>query len=419
MAGLLVVSNAVMYIAIKKVTSIREIATNHNPMYKFLMADTFEIANETMPYLRQGLNRETAHQIAVIIRKITQVSAVAITDRECVLAYIGAGCDKHLPGDAILTKATKDVIKTGRSGIFNSSTELDCPRKDCLCPLSKAVIVPLKSNEQVVGTLKLYQTEDGELPSDVIKLAKEIAQLLSTQIEIAELNRHSHLVTQAKLEALNAQINPHFLFNTLNTIIAFSRTDPHKTRHLLIHLADFFRHALKKHEPLISLREELEYINIYLVLEKARFSDKLKIVQKIDPELLSCPLPVLSLQPIVENAIKHGISSKIEGGTVEIIAEQEGDNLVAMVIDDGIGIPPHQLGQILTPGYGSGNGVGLSNVDERLKRFYGVDNGIRVSSVVNQGTKVKIVIPIEKGMKSNTCGKEGEGEDEVQGIDCG
>ncbi len=364
-----------------------------NPL---LMADTFQIANETLPYLRKGLNKETATPIAKIIKETSQVAAVAITDRERVLAYLGAGCDKHLPGDAILTKATKAVIETGQPRIINSTQELDCPKTDCSCPLSKGIIVPLRCGDDVVGTLKFYQTESGELPAHVISLAKGIAQLLSTQIELAELNRQSQLVTEAKLEALHAQINPHFLFNTLNTIISFSRTDPHKTRQMLIHLADFFRHSLKKHEALITLKEELEYVNTYLFLEKARFGDKLKVVMEIDKDLLSSRLPVLSLQPLVENAIRHGVSSKIEGGTVKIIAQVEGEDFLAKVIDDGVGISTFQLTQILTPGYGSGNGVGLSNVDERLKGIYGKDYGIRISSVVDRGTTVQIKIPLTK-----------------------
>ncbi|MDW7672996.1 MAG: histidine kinase, partial [Bacillota bacterium] len=196
--------------------------------------------------------------------------------------------------------------------------------------------------------------------------------------------------------SLHAQINPHFLFNTLNTIIAFSRTNPTKTRKLLIHLADFFRHSLKKHQPLISLQEELEYVNTYLILEKARFGEKLKVVQQISPEVQHCKLPVLCIQPLVENAVKHGLSPKIDGGTVKIVAKQEKQHLLVLVIDDGLGIPAYQLNQILTPGYGSGNGVGLSNVDERLKGIYGKEYGIRVSSVEQKGTTVLIKIPLSE-----------------------
>jgi two-component system LytT family sensor kinase len=389
----LTVSN--IFIAAGLYFSTAQAVKKSNP---FVMASTLQIANETLPHLRRGLNEESARHTAEIIQKITEVGAVAITDRERVLAYLGAGCEKHHPGDLILTEATKEVINTGQPKLVNSSVQLNCPEaaNDCKCPLKKAVIVPLTFKDQVVGSLKLYQTEGGQLPPHVIRLAKGVAQLLSIQIELAEFDRQSQLVTEARLESLHAQINPHFLFNTLNTIIAYSRMDSSKTRQLLIHLADFFRHSLRKHGSLISLREELEYVNTYLFLEEARFGDKLKVVEQIMPELLNHQVPVLSLQPLVENAVKHGISKKIEGGTIKIIARKERDHMIIMVKDNGMGVPAEQLEHIFTPGYGSGNGVGLSNVNERLQVLYGKEYGIRFASVEGKGTTVIMRIPLTK-----------------------
>ncbi|MDW7674087.1 MAG: GAF domain-containing protein, partial [Bacillota bacterium] len=190
---MLILTNAFIGVGVYLIR--REIGEKSKP---FLMASTLQIANETLPYLRRGLNEESARNTAEIIQKITEVGAVAITDRERVLAYLGAGCDNHHPGDLILTEATKEVINTGKPKLVNSPVQLNCPRENCRCPLSKAVIVPLKFREQVIGTLKLYQTEDGQLPPHVIRLAKGVAQLLSVQIELAELDRQSQLVTEAK-----------------------------------------------------------------------------------------------------------------------------------------------------------------------------------------------------------------------------
>jgi len=387
----LTVSNLV--IAAGLYFSTAQSAKKSNP---FVMASTLQIANETLPHLRRGLNEESAKHTAAVIQKITEVGAVAITDRERVLAYLGAGCDKHSPGDLILTEATKEVISTGQPKLVTSSLQLNCSEKNCKCPLKKAIIVPLTFKDEVVGSLKLYQTEGGQLPPHVIRLAKGVAQLLSIQIELAEFDRQSRLVTEARLESLHAQINPHFLFNTLNTIIAYSRMDSSKTRQLLMHLADFFRHSLRKHGSFISLQEELEYVNTYLFLEEARFGDKLKVMKQIKPELLSHQVPVLSLQPLVENAVKHGISQKIEGGTIKIIAKEEKGHMIIMVKDNGVGVPANQLEQVLTPGYGSGNGVGLSNVDERLRVIYGKEYGIRFASVEGKGTTVLMRIPLTK-----------------------
>ncbi|PKM80182.1 MAG: sensor histidine kinase [Firmicutes bacterium HGW-Firmicutes-14] len=355
---------------------------------------TLLIANETLPFLRQGLNEETAQKAAEIILKISDVAAVAITDRERVLAYVGAGCERHQPGRLILTEATKQVIQTGELKIVDNKEKLKCPVKDCECPLEAAVIAPLKCRGQIEGCVKLYQTKEGQMPPHVVKLAVGIAQLLGVQMELAELDRQTQLVTKAELQALHAQINPHFLFNTLNTIIMFSRTNPETARRLLIRLAAFFRQTLKKHGHFNSLREELEYINTYLVLEKARFREKLRILRDIDQELMDYQIPVLTLQPLVENAVKHGITPKVGPGAVQIVIKKEHGELRIMVKDDGVGIPRDRIGHVLMLGVGSGTGVGLSNVNERLKSLFGEDYGLKIISDVDQGTSIEVRVPL-------------------------
>ncbi|NLC77469.1 MAG: histidine kinase [Clostridia bacterium] len=356
---------------------------------------TLQIAHETLPFLRRGLNEDTARQSAEIIQKISEMAAVAITDKEKVLAFIGVGCDKHQPGDQILTEATKHVIATGEYKVVPDTTALNCSRYDsCDCPLGSAVIVPLKNRDEVVGSLKLYSTSHGEPPSETVRLAVGIAQLLSIQMELAELDRQAQLITQARLEALHAQINPHFFFNTLNTIVMYSRTDPEKTRQLLIHLAELFRKTLKRRGLYISLQEELEGIDIYFALEQARFGDKIRLIKEVDKSLLPYEIPVLSIQPLVENAVKHGLSPKIGPGSVFISAGIKGREMHITVSDDGVGIPKHRLGEILKPGVGSGNGVGLSNVHERFKSLYGEDYGLRIHSKEGVGTRITMRIPL-------------------------
>lgn len=355
---------------------------------------TLQIANETLPFLRQGLNEETAQKAAEIILKISDVAAVAITNRERVLAYVGAGCERHQPGRLILTEATKQAIQTGELKIVDNKEKLKCPVKDCNCPLEAAVIAPLKCRGQIEGCVKLYQTREGQMPPHVVKLAVGIAQLLGVQMELAELDRQTQLVTKAELLALHAQINPHFLFNTLNTIIMFSRTNPETARRLLIRLAAFFRQTLKRHGHFNTLKEELEYINTYLVLEKARFREKLRILRDIDPELMEYQIPVLTLQPLVENAVKHGVTPKVGPGAVHIIIRKEHGELSIMVKDDGVGIPKDRIHKVLLPGFGSNNGVGLSNVHERLKSLFGEEYGLRIDSEPGVGTTVHVRVPL-------------------------
>lgn len=356
-----------------------------------------KIAYETLPYLRRGLNEGNAEAIAQIIQSISQVPAVAITDRERVLAYLGAGCDQHHPGDRILTEATREVIRTGNYKVVRTQKQLNCARKDiCNCPLAAAVIVPLKNQREVVGTVKLYETKDGQLSPDVIRLALGMAQLLGMQIELAELDHQAKLTAEAQLDALHAQINPHFFFNVLNTIIATSRSNPNRTRRLLIHLAEFFRRALKSKGTVIPLREEMEFVNIYLILEKARFGRKLQVKEEIPEDLWDIVIPRLSIQPLVENAVKHGISPKMGNGTVLISVQQEGDEILIVVKDDGVGIPLDRIRYVLLPGFGSGNGVGMANVHERLRGLYGEQYGLNVTSEADVGTTISMRLPLTR-----------------------
>lgn len=362
------------------------------PADKHPLDFTLQIASETLPYLRRGLNEETAAKTVEIIQKIADVAAVAITDKERVLGYLGAGADHHKAGRPILTEATRETLATGQLKVVQNRSDLQCPVWSC--PLESAVIAPLRSRGEVVGTIKLYLITQGEVPENIIKLAVGIAQLLGMQMELAELDRQVQLVTKAELDALQAQINPHFLFNALNTIIMFSRTNPETARRLLIRLASFFRYALKRHGRFNNLKEEIEYLNTYLILEKARFREKLRIVREIDESLLSCQVPVLTIQPLVENAIKHGILPKEGPGTVQITAHPVNGEVLITVRDDGVGIDPKRLLEVLKPGIGSGNGVGLSNVHERLKSLFGKDYGLKIASTPNVGTRVYVRVPL-------------------------
>ena len=353
---------------------------------------TLQIANETLPFLRRGLNEETARKTAEVIKKISDVAAVAITDQDRVLAYIGEGSDHHKSGGPILTFATKQAIATGELMVIKERAGLNCPEKNC--PLQSAVIAPLKCKGEVAGTVKLYQTSQGELQPAVIKLAVGVAQLLAMQMELAELDRQGQLVTKAELDALHAQINPHFLFNTLNAIIAYVRTNPEMARRLLIRLAAFFRQALKRHGHFNTLKEEIEYVNTYLVLEKARFREKLRVQRDIDPGLLNYQVPVLILQPLVENAVKHGVQPKVGQGTVFISAKKLNSEILFTIKDDGVGISVERMPMVLLPGFGSGNGVGLSNVHERLKSLFGEDYGLRIVSELDKGTTIYVKVPL-------------------------
>jgi two-component system LytT family sensor kinase len=203
----------------------------------------------------------------------------------------------------------------------------------------------------------------------------------------AKLEENQRLLMQARLEALSSQINPHFLFNTLNSISTLIRTNPEQARTMLGRLSRILRRRLRNQDHFSPLRDELEFIEDYLSIELVRFGDKLRVIKNIDPSVLDVLVPSMLLQPLVENSIRHGIAVKVEGGTVTLGARRSGDRLLILVEDDGVGIPEAELSGILN------KGIGVSNVRERLKVLYNQDYRMLIDSHPGRGTRIEIEVP--------------------------
>jgi two-component system LytT family sensor kinase len=202
-----------------------------------------------------------------------------------------------------------------------------------------------------------------------------------------KLEEQQRLLMQARLEALTSQINPHFLFNTLNSVSSLIRTDPHQARLMVLKLARILRRLLRKHENFSPLRDELDFIEDYLSIEVARFGEKLRFEKEVDAQSLDMLVPSMLLQPLVENCIKHGLSSKIEGGTVWLRTQRADGRLHLVVEDDGVGIPETKLATMLE------KGIGVSNVNERLKVLFGTDYRMWIDSQPGKGTRIEIEVP--------------------------
>lgn len=354
------------------------------------------IANKTLKYFRKGLNKNTAYETAMIIKNTTDVKAVAFSNREEILAHVGVGEDHHLPGSSIKTNLTRETIKKGKCLVANFQEEIGC--EDSNCRLKSAIIVPLKEEDKVIGTLKLYKTEENSITKIETELALGLAQMFSTQIELSKIDYQAELLAKSELKALQAQINPHFLFNAINTIVSLIRTQPNNARRLLIHLGNYFRNNLQEESDEVELYEEIEHINSYLEIEKARFGDKLEIIYNI-PKNIDCILPPLLLQPIVENAIKHGVLERIEGGTVEITAIDKEWETELIVKDDGVGMSFNLLSSLFDDEENL-DSIGLNNVNNRLKNKYGKNYGLIIDSELNKGTKVTMIIPKKQRRKA-------------------
>ncbi len=354
---------------------------------------TLKIANQSLTHMKNGLNYTSALKTAQMILDITEVAAVSITDREKILAHCGLEKDHHQSGKEILTKATMDALTKGKLVVINNKEDIGCPAKDC--SLNAAVIAPLNKKKEVIGLLKLYKSKAARITDVDIELARGISELLSTQLHMSSLEKQAQLTTKAELKALRAQVNPHFLFNALNTIISFCRTSPNMAKELLIKLSKFFRQSLKENKEIISLFKEIEYTSNYIEIEKARFGPNLKINLDIPSQLLDYQVPSFVLQPIVENSIKHGVSSKPGVGIVAVKVITRGKYLMIEVEDNGIGMADEYLNYVSEVGYGDGCGIGLSNVKQRIQKMYGTEYGLEVESQKNQGTIVRIKLPLK------------------------
>jgi len=354
-----------------------------------------EIANESLSHLRQGLNRETAEAVCRLVLRETEAAAVAITDRDTVLGFAGLGEDHHTTGGPIITRATRESLEMNEHRILATKEEIGCPKRDCV--LKAAIVVPLEMRGQAVGTLKFYYTTPRLLNETQIAMVEGLAKLLSTQLELSELDRQTALACSMELKALQSQINPHFLFNTINTIASLIRTDPPRARELLREFASFYRRTLENSEELITLDRELEYVRRYLTFERARFGeDRIRVTEDVDVAALAVQVPAFVLQPLVENAVQHGIRPE---GTLHITIEGRGSggSLDLKVRDDGLGISEADLPRVLDPGFGRGLGIALKNVDDRLRGHFGPDSGLRVTSREGEGTTVKVTIAAPAG----------------------
>ena len=351
---------------------------------------TFQIGNQALPHLRQGLNRDTAQHLADIIQRTAEVDAVAITDTQMVLGWSGKTCPQHQPG-SLLSETTRHTMADRVTRVLDTNELMGSYDE---CDLGTVVIAPLLSHSQSVGSIKLYIATHKLMPSRIVQHAEGIAQMLSLLMEVVEADRQRTLAADARLEALQAQIRPHFLFNVLNTIIAYSRTEPDRARDLLTELAGFFRRSLQHRGPTISLKDEIEYLNTYLTLERARFGERLFFRVRVDPRALDVPVPILTIQPLVENAVMHGLSQREQPGTVSVTARLHHDRLVIYVSDNGVGIPKAKQYEIFEMGRGSGMGVGLSNVAERMMGIYGPHYHLRLRSREGVGTTVRLTIPL-------------------------
>ncbi|GAA4611365.1 histidine kinase [Saccharopolyspora hordei] len=337
------------------------------------------------PHLRAGLTPASADKAAPHLRSLLDCVAVGILDADGTLLSWDGEANHHY---ADLRPKVEQVLRTGKREYLDHN-DLNC--EDRTCQMRHAVVVPLEVEDETRGALAVISDGDRKR---LLRAAAEVANHVSTQLELAELQESKERLAQAEVRALRAQISPHFVYNALNTIGSLIRTDPDHARDLLQEFADFTRYSFRTNGLYTTLADEIRNIDRYLTLESARFGpDRLKVQLKIAPEVLPVVVPFLALQPLVENAVRHGLANKPGGGTVSVTAEDNGTEALISVDDDGIGMDPERLDAELANAHLTGAHVGLGNINNRMRATFGNDYGLVVETEKGAGMKVIMRVP--------------------------
>lgn len=343
---------------------------------------TLHTASLAAPPLRSGLTEASATKAIRHLRELLGTPAVALTDTSRLLAWEGRFGHHAEQAPGLATS----VVADGGTSVRDKS---DIPCYDPGCPFRHVIVSPLTVEERVVGTLQAFTPT---AHAGLVRATDEVARWVSGQLELAELDASRTRLMEAEVRALRAQISPHFIYNSLTAIASFVRTDPERARELLLEFADFTRYSFRRHGEFTTLADELRSIERYLVLEKARFGDRLRVTLRVAPEVLPVVIPFLCLQPLVENAVRHGLEDKAGPGRVTIIGEDHDTECVITIEDDGVGEDPERVRRALA-GDVTMDSVGLGNVDERLRSTFGDDYGLVVETAPGAGTKVMVRVP--------------------------
>jgi two-component system LytT family sensor kinase len=343
--------------------------------------DTLHTASLATPGLREGLTEHGAERAVRHLRTLLGTSAVAMTDRSRILAIEGV----HHHAEQAMSHV-QAVLHTGVTSVLGSPV-VWCGSADC--PVRAAVASPIVDGDAVVGALVAYSRDSSAM---LVRAVDEVARWVSGQVELAAADRQRTRMMEAELRALRAQISPHFIYNSLTAVASFVRTDPDRARELLLEFADFTRYALRHRGEFTTLAEELRNTERYLVLEQARFTDRLMVGLHVAPEVLPIAVPFLVVQPLVENAVRHGLEGHTGAVTVTIHAIDEGTDALITVEDDGPGSDPDVIRSALVHDTPS-TSVGLGNVDARLRHVYGDRYGLVVETAPGEGTKVSFRVP--------------------------
>ena len=347
-------------------------------------AAALRVAQRALGLMTRGFGPAMAVEMAAIVKEETGVGGVAVTDTERILAILGIGNDHHLAGGDIASPLTLQAIQTGTVMFADGVHQNFHCNLAKTCAIHSVLIVPLQVDGTVIGTVQLFEPRNRRFLHMNRMLGEGLGDLLSSQLLIARYQEQKNLLVLGELRLLQAQVNPHFLFNSLNTIRAVIRKDADRGRDLVLHLSNYFRQNLKRSSAFSTLEEELAHIRAYLEIEKARF-EGLVVEIDVDPALMHIQVPTFTLQPLLENAIKHGIAEMLGPGIARIRVREE-DGAVRIDVEDNAGTyAEHGRAK---------DGLGLQIVERRIQSVLGPGSGLEVFCQPNELTRFTIRLPL-------------------------
>jgi two-component system, LytTR family, sensor kinase len=322
---------------------------------------TLQAARRIAADLRVGLDGQGVAAAADRLRALPDVAAVGIGGLDGAPAWSGP-----------VPAAADELVERVRE-------------RDARASRDSVVALPVHVHDGLAGVLVI----DGDVPGGP---AREAAAWVGEALERAALEASAEVAEQAELRALRAEISPHFVYNSLTTIASFVESDPERARDLMLEFAAYTRHSLARHGDYTTVAGEFAAIEAYLALARAVHGEKLRVQVRIAPEILPVAIPYLALQPLVENAVRHGVEATGRGGLVQVAGEARGSECVITVEDDGPGMDPAYAAEVLA-GRGRPGHLGLVNVDRRLRSVFGPGYGLIVETAPNPGTRVVLRLP--------------------------
>jgi two-component system, LytTR family, sensor kinase len=329
------------------------------------MRAALHAATETLPHLRRGLSPTTAGKAAPHLRTLTQSTALALADRQTLLALEGSAAVRSMAGEPI-----EALFAEGPDDRVHVATRIEWPELH----LGGTVVAPLIVRGERVGSLVAFYSRGRRIRPEDTRVVGDAAQLVAAQLELAAAEEQEERLARAELRALRAQISPHFIYNALAAVAGYIHARPDHARELLTDFAEFTRYAFRRERPYVTLADELHYVEKYLNLERA-----------LDDVLI----PSLLLQPLVENAVKHGMEGS-GSVLIEISGQDLGADALVRVRDDGVGMSPEAAAAALN---GASDGIGLQNVHRRLESSFGPGYGLAIESAEGEGTEVRLTVP--------------------------